>query len=152
MFRNEEDRYHIVSQKDGAEWVVWFDDVVSKWPLMVAEVERAASVVFPFVPHKCLVLWKDSCGVVMKMDRETDFWGDKIRHRITESNNSQSTCVVWDDDVLKETQCPVTLAEILRAVKEVYPGRWHKRLILQKYPCGVVMRVEYDKLKQDCSE
>ncbi|NQU83796.1 MAG: hypothetical protein HQ536_03730 [Parcubacteria group bacterium] len=67
-------------------------------------------------------------------------------------SHSGAKCIAWYDDVIK--RWPITFAEIERAAKDEFSRVPHHKITLQKYECGVIMRVEYAKLKDglDCSE
>lgn len=75
----------------------------------------------------------------------------KVEKRYEEiPSHSGTRCVVWYHERLGKW--PLTLLEIEEAAKTEFSRIPHHKIILQRYECGIIMRVEYEKLKQACSE
>lgn len=142
-------RYEIIKRN---EIVVWYNDKLKKWPLLLSEVEEAAKEVFSGARRRDLILFPDSVGVIMKIKK---FKGDekiidKERYDIQLSNNSNETCIVWhNEDVWGQN---ITLYELQQAAHKLFPKKWHKRIVLKRHECGIVMRLEYESLKRKLNE
>ncbi|MEA3272423.1 MAG: hypothetical protein U9P90_02040, partial [Patescibacteria group bacterium] len=131
-----EKRYEVISQSEKSKWVVWFNDIVKKWPITVAEAQQAAKKEFPGVNHSLLVMWKDACGIAMKIDTNSKKMSKRYKSALS---NSERQCYAWYNEKL--TEYLLTLAEIEKAAKKEYPNVQRRRLILQQYECGIILRV-----------